>query len=81
MEAWGRSRGSEDLVEASGGLEEGLAEAWERLGEAREMGKVRGGLEKAWRGLGDGLAKAWKERLGLENLPLPSGPLDFGDHM
>ena len=29
-------------------------------------GQGQGGLEKGWRGLGDGLAKAWKERLGLD---------------
>ena len=63
MEAWGRSRGSEGLVEASGGLEGGLAEAWERLGEAREMGKVRG----AWRRLGEAWGMAW-QRLGRRGL-------------
>ena len=63
MEAWGRSRGSEGLVEASGGLEGGLAEAWERLGEAREMGKVR----RAWRRLGEAWGMAW-QRLGRRDL-------------
>ena len=63
MEVWGKSRGSEGLVEASGGLDEGLAEAWERLGEAREMGKVRG----AWRRLGEAWGMAW-QRLGRRGL-------------
>ena len=51
------------MVEASGGLEEGLAEAWEKLCEAREMGKVRG----AWRRLGEAWGMAW-QRLGRRGL-------------